>query len=270
MFSFFHIVILISETPELLLGRKLKLINMNNLKEHWNTVYSITNTNKHTWTQDVPKTTLSILDSLNLSKEAKIIDVGGGDSSLVDNLISLGYKNITVLDISEEAINITKKRLGDNAQLIKWVITDITEYKTNEKYDVWIDRATFHFLKDEKSISAYLNIVNTCITENGYLLIASFSDKGPTKCSGLDIKQYSKEALTSLFESTFNREKCMFEDHTTPAQKNQNFIYVLLKRRNIGLMPVHNNSDNEYVKYQNSNPLNAEGSCDVNSKSCCC
>ena len=261
---------MVSETPEQLLGRKLKLINMNNLKEHWNTVYSNSNTNKHTWTQDVPKTTLSILDSLKLSKEARIIDIGGGDSSLVDNLLSLGYKNITVLDISEEAINITKKRLGANAHLIKWVITDITEYKTNEKYDVWIDRAAFHFLKDEKSISAYLNLVNSCVSENGYLLIASFSDKGPTKCSGLDVKQYSKEALTSLFESTFNREKCVFEDHTTPSQKNQNFIYVLLKRRNGELLPLHTNSKDEHVKYQNTSALNAEGSCDVNSKGCCC
>ena len=243
---------------------------MNNLKEHWNTVYSKSNTHKHTWTQDVPRTTLSMLDSLKLSKEVEIIDVGGGDSSLVDNLLGLGYKNITVLDISEEALNITKKRLGDNAHYIKWVVSDITEYRMDKKYDVWIDRAAFHFLKDETSISTYLNLVNTNVSENGYILMAAFSDKGPTKCSGLEVTQYSKENLTSLFESNFNRERCVYEDHTTPSQMNQNFIYLLLKRRKLGLIPLHNNAADEIVKYQSNNALSTEGSCDVNSKGCCC
>ncbi len=241
---------------------------MNNLKEYWDNVYS--QSNKHSWNQESPNTTLSILDSLNLNKEVNIIDVGGGDSSLVDHLINLGYKNITVLDISEEAINISKKRLGENSKNVKWIVSDITEFKTDTKYDVWIDRATFHFLKDEKSISYYFNLLNSYLSVNGYFLLATFSDKGPNKCSGLNVNQYTKEKLTNLFESNFNREKCVFEDHITPSQLTQNFIYVLFKKRDFSLLPSHSNLPDQYSKPLSINAHSSEEKCDVNSKKCCC
>lgn len=253
---------------ELLVGNNKK--NMSEIKKHWEEIYNKSNLNKHTWTQDIPETTLSIIASLNINKYSHIIDVGGGDSTLVDSLLNLGYKNITVLDISENAINITKNRLGDKSQQVKWIVSDILEFVPQQQYDLWVDRAAFHFLRDEKSIKQYANLVNTSLTKNGYLLIATFSDTGPSKCSRLEVKQYNKENLTKVFESGFNREYCVFEDHLTPAHTEQNFIYGLFKHRQEGLIPSHNLTEDRFVKYQNSIVLDSETSCNIENNGCCC
>lgn len=243
---------------------------MNKIKEHWEEIYSKSNLNKYTWTQNIPETTLSIINSLNLNKNSHIIDVGGGDSTLVDNLLTLGYNNITVLDISENAINSAKKRLGIKSQKVKWVVSDVLEYVSQQQYDLWIDRAAFHFLRDEEAIKQYVNLVNKSISESGYLLIATFSDSGPTKCSGLDVKQYNKNLLTETFESGFNREYCIFEDHETPSYIVQNFIYGLFKHRQEGLKPIHSLTEDIFVKYQNNAILDPGTSCNIENKGCCC
>ena len=243
---------------------------MINFIEHWNTVYAKSIANKHSWTQDVPETTLSILASLNLNKEVSIIDVGGGDSTLADNLLNLGYKNITVLDISENAINSAKIRLGDKEQHINWVVSDIVEFNPQQQYDVWIDRAAFHFLKNEESITIYFNLTNKYVSKNGYLIMSTFSDKGPDKCSGLEVKQYSKETITKVFEQGFNRERCVFEDHITPLHIEQNFLYALFTHKEDGLKPSHNLIADQYVKYQSDTVQNTGPSCDINNKDCCC
>lgn len=243
---------------------------MSEIKTHWEGIYNKSNLSKHTWTQDIPETTLSIIASLNINKDSHIIDVGGGDSSLVDSLISLGYKNITVLDISENAINIAKNRLGDKSQQVKWVVLDVLEFVPQQRYDMWIDRAAFHFLRDEKSIKQYANLVNTSLTKDGYSLIATFSDTGPSKCSGLEVKRYSKENLTQVLEFGFNREYCVFEDHITPAHIEQNFIYVLFKHRREGVNPSHNLTEDRFVKHQNSIVLDSGTSCNIENKGCCC
>ncbi len=253
---------------ELLVGSNKKY--MSGIKKHWEEIYSKSNLNKHTWTQDIPETTLSIIDSLNINKDSHIIDVGGGDSTLVDSLLNLGYKNITVLDISENAINIAKNRLGYNSQLVNWIVSDISEFVPQQRYDLWIDRAAFHFLRDKKSIIQYVNLVNTSLTRNGYLLIATFSDTGPVKCSGLEVSQYSKENLTKVFESGFNREYCVFEDHITPAHAEQNFIYGLFKYRQEGENPSHSLTNDRFVKYQNNPVLDSGMSCNIDNKGSCC
>lgn len=244
--------------------------NMSEIKKHWEEIYKKSNLNKHTWTQDIPETTLSIIDSLNLNKDSHIIDVGGGDSKLVDNLLSLGYNNITVLDISENAIDIAKNRLGNKSQLVKWIVSNILEFFPEKQYDLWIDRAALHFLRDEKTIKQYANLVNTSLTKNGYLLMATFSDTGPSKCSGLEVKQYNKEILTKVFESGFNREYCVFEDHVTPAYTKQNFIYGLFKHRQEGLLPSHNLTEDKFVKHQTDIVSDSGASCSIENKGCCC
>lgn len=198
-------------------------------KNHWETVYETKNPNEVSWTQEIPKTSLDFIKSFDLTKKSKIIDIGGGDSKLVDFLIEEGFENITVLDISAKAIEKAKKRLGTNAQKVNWIVSDITEFEPNETYEVWHDRATFHFLTSEEQIQKYMETARKSVS--GYLTVGTFSENGPKKCSGLDIKQYSEETLTTEMENGFEKIKCITEDHTTPFETKQNFIFCSFKRQ---------------------------------------
>ena len=131
---------------------------METRKEHWEKVYSTKQPNEVSWTQELPKTSLDFVHSFNLPKSASIIDVGGGDSKLVDYLLNEGYENISVLDISEQALTRAKQRLGDNAGKVNWIVSDVTEFHPSTSYDLWHDRATFHFLNNEEEIKNYLTI----------------------------------------------------------------------------------------------------------------
>ena len=202
-------------------------------------------------------------------KNAAIIDIGGGDSKLVDHLLDLGYTNITVLDISSNALDISRKRLGERSKKVRWIVSDITQFKTDEQYDVWIDRAAFHFLREDEQIKYYTNLTKHYVSENGYLLISTFSNHGPNKCSGLDVKQYNKEDLTKLFEDNYNRERCIFEDHITPSKATQNFIYCLFKHR-LGAGVLHNQSEDEYKKHEGEIKEVDIDSCDITKKGFCC
>jgi len=192
-------------------------------KNYWETVYKTKEPCEVSWTQNVPETSLKLIDDFNLTKDAKIIDVGGGDSKLVDFLLAKGYTNITVLDISETALEKAKKRLGDKASLVNWVISDVTEFNPTSTFDVWHDRATFHFLTDKKQVKNYLKIVTKCVSK--HLVIGTFSKNGPKKCSGLEIRQYNEEGLSTEFETSFNKVNCFTENHTTPFNTTQNFIF---------------------------------------------
>ena len=154
----------------------------------------------------------------------------GFGSFFVDYLLDIGYQDITVLDISENAIERAKKRLGDKGNKVKWIIADAAEFIPSEKYDFWHDRATFHFLTDEREIGKYLNTINTSIKPTGYIVIGTFSDQGPEKCSGLEIKQYSEQTITALFKICFKKIKCILIDHKTPTGTNQNFIFCGFRR----------------------------------------
>jgi 2-polyprenyl-3-methyl-5-hydroxy-6-metoxy-1,4-benzoquinol methylase len=199
------------------------------IQEHWEHVYEHKTPKEVSWTQDKPTTSLRYIFSCAADKSASIIDVGGGDSKLVDYLLEEGYKNITVLDISSAAIERAKIRLGNKAQLVNWVVSDITAYQPDRKFDVWHDRAAFHFLTNTEQISNYIDILAKSTT--GYLVMATFSDKGPTKCSGLDIKQYSILDLQKQFEKLFQQIECLNEDHTTPFDTKQNFTFCKFKKR---------------------------------------
>ena len=200
-------------------------------KNHWETVYETKNPDQVSWTQEVPKTSLDFIHSFQLPKTLKIIDIGGGDSKLVDFLVNEGFENVTVLDISAKALDKAKKRLGENAKKINWVVSDITDFEPNTTFDVWHDRATFHFLTTTEQVAKYMETARKSV--NGFLTIGTFSENGPTKCSGLTIKQYTEDLLTTELKNGFEKIRCLTEDHTTPFQTTQNFLFCSFKRQAI-------------------------------------
>ncbi len=203
---------------------------MNKLnKNHWETVYETKNPDQVSWTQEIPKTSLDFIHSFSLPKTAKIIDIGGGDSKLVDYLLDEGFENITVLDISAKALEKSQKRLGDKATKVNWVVSDITEFEPPTTYDIWHDRATFHFLTTTEQVEKYMETARNSV--NGYLTIGTFSENGPTKCSGLEIRQYSEQNLTAELNKGFDKIRCITEDHTTPFDTKQNFLFCSFKRQ---------------------------------------
>lgn len=201
-----------------------------NKQKHWENIYQTIELKEVSWYQPTPKTSLDFIKELNVPTTARIIDIGGGDSFLVDYLLELGYQDVSVLDISETAIEKAKQRLGRKAKNVKWIVTDITTFKPTEKYDLWHDRATFHFLTSEQDISIYLNTAQQSIKPNGFLIVGAFSEEGPKKCSGIDIRQYSETSMTQCFENLFTKIKCNVVDHKTPFDTTQNFVFCSFKK----------------------------------------
>jgi ubiquinone/menaquinone biosynthesis C-methylase UbiE len=204
---------------------------MNIQKKHWETIYTNKQPNEVSWTQKIPQTSLQFISDAHLPKNAAIIDIGGGDSNFVDYLLEDGYTNISVLDISDFALQRAKQRLGKKAQKVKWIVSDVLEFKPNSKYDFWHDRAAFHFLTTELQIAQYLSTAQSFIESNGTITISTFSETGPTKCSGLFIQQYSEESLNKKLHDGFEKIKCLHENHITPFNTTQNFLYCSFKRK---------------------------------------
>jgi ubiquinone/menaquinone biosynthesis C-methylase UbiE len=201
------------------------------LKRHWNTIYQRKSSAELSWYQETPKASLDFIEQFDLNKTARIIDVGGGDSLFVDHLLERGFSNISVLDISEKAIERAQQRLGKLAMQVDWILADATEFQPRVQYDFWHDRAAFHFLTREEDIDCYLNIINRGVHPEGYLIVGTFSDRGPDKCSGLEIKKYSENMLSKKLNPNFSKIKCIHEDHTTPTQTVQNFIYCSFQKK---------------------------------------
>lgn len=198
---------------------------MNNGKKHWEEVYETKPLSEVSWYEPVPETSLQLINRLNLPKDAAIIDIGGGDSLLVDYLLEQGYTNITVLDISARAIERAKQRLNNKAERVKWIVSDILQYKTKEKYDLWYDRATFHFLTKPHDQQTYIAAVRKSLKSKGYFLLSTFTTNGPKKCSGLQIQQYSESSLSKLLKKYFTKLGCLVKTHITPFKTMQQFIY---------------------------------------------
>lgn len=203
---------------------------METVKNHWENIYGNKSSNEVSWTQAIPKTSLDFLHSFNLCKDASIIDVGGGESKLVDFLLDEGFTDVTVLDISERALERAKQRLGERASQVQWIVSDVTKFVPRRKYHVWHDRATFHFLTSAAEISKYVSLASNYIDNQGFMTIGTFSNNGPTKCSGLPIKQYSDETLTSVLIEHFEKMRCITEDHETPFHTIQNFLFCSFRK----------------------------------------
>lgn len=202
-----------------------------NRKKHWEQIYQTKALKEVSWYQPTPTVSLNFLKQFNLPLHAKIIDIGGGDSLLVDHLLQLGYTDITVLDISEKSLDKAKKRLGKAAKKVKWIVADAATFEPQEKYDFWHDRAAFHFLTEEKEITHYLNTIQKNLNPNGILVLGTFSEQGPEKCSGLHVKQYSEKSMTALLTKFFEKIKCITEEHITPFKTMQQFIFCSFKNR---------------------------------------
>ena len=200
-------------------------------KDHWEKIFASAGGHDFSWFQAYPTTSIAFLELFNLPLDAHIIDIGGGDSNLVDVLLEKGYRNISVLDISANALDLVKKRLGEKAALIKWIETDIADFVPTEKYDFWHDRAAFHFLTTEERIAKYVQLAEQNIGPGGYLVLGTFSENGPEKCSGLTIKQYSETSMSNRFDKSFKRIKCITEDHQTPFNTSQHFLFCSFRKK---------------------------------------
>lgn len=200
-------------------------------KEHWEKVFKTKPSDQVSWFQPYPKTSVEFVDLFNLPPDAAILDVGAGDSHFVDALIEKGYSNIHVLDISEAALDKAKVRLGEKAKLVNWIVSDIMDYQPDTPFDLWHDRAAFHFLTSEESIEKYISIAECYIRPGGYLILGTFSEEGPTHCSGLEIKRYNENSMSHRFERSFERIKCIREDHVTPSNTKQNFLFCSFMKK---------------------------------------
>lgn len=199
-------------------------------KKHWENIYETKKADEVSWYEPVPETSLDYFKSFKVPETAKITDIGGGDSFLVDHLLKRGYKNISVLDISEAAIERAKKRLGESASEVNWIVADAAKFEPEEEYDFWHDRAAFHFLTDPKEISDYIRTAEKAVSPGGILVIGTFSEEGPTKCSGIEIRQYSKASLSAYFSEFFEKKACKKVDHVTPSGSIQKFIFCSFRK----------------------------------------
>ena len=202
---------------------------MDQRKSHWENIYTHKSPEEVSWTQGKPVLSLSWIASLALPKDAPIIDIGGGESHLVDYLLAFGYTDLSVLDISKAALQNSQARLGDYAAKVKWIEADITTFQAKRTYALWHDRAVFHFLTQKRDIETYVQLVSTAV--NQYMLMSTFSKEGPLKCSGLPITQYDADDLTANFTKDFQLLQQETEVHTTPFNTTQAFIYALFQKR---------------------------------------
>ena len=206
-------------------------MNTEQRQQHWQRIYTEKQPEEVSWTQAVPETSLALIQSFGVAHDAAIIDIGGGDSRLVDHLLEAGYTNISVLDISAAALERAKARLGENAAKVTWIVSDILAFKPATTYTVWHDRAAFHFLTEPAQVQHYAELAKSAV--KGYMAIGTFSDNGPLKCSGLPISQYNEAGITSVFEAGFTKVKCFTEDHTTPFNTTQNFLFCSFRSQDM-------------------------------------
>lgn len=203
-----------------------------NRKAHWENIHSETEPRDLSWFQEVPTVALRMLESLGVTLESPIIDVGGGTSRLVDHLLVKGYENVTVLDVSSVALDHSRKRLGQASQGVQWIVADLFEAKLPQVYEVWHDRAVFHFLTDVHERQEYSDKLWGALAPGGHAVIATFAEDGPSRCSGLPCVRYSPESLEAeLGSDRFRLIESTQERHLTPRQQEQAFQYSVLQKR---------------------------------------
>ncbi|GAC1689192.1 MAG: class I SAM-dependent methyltransferase [Ktedonobacteraceae bacterium] len=200
------------------------------MQQHWNTIYQTKDTTQVSWYQDYPQTSMDLITSTDVKKDRPILDVGGGDSSLVDALLAQGYTDITVVDIASEALRKAQTRLGTRAQQMKWIATDVLQLPVDLQVDLWHDRATFHFLRTPEDIARYTEIAAQRINPHGYLIIGTFSLGGPQQCSGLPVSRHSEESIKRVFQAGFQHIRSFEEEHTTPFNTTQLFLWSMLQK----------------------------------------
>lgn len=202
-----------------------------NKKEHWENVYATKPHDQVSWYRDHLDNSLKMILNTAVEKDVAIIDIGGGASTLVDDLLDHGFADLSVLDISSTAIQTSKKRLGRRSSDVEWLVADITEVDLPAAhFDVWHDRAVFHFLTDPDDRRRYVELVNRSVKPGGHIIIASFGPNGPLKCSGLDVVRYSSESMHDEFGDEFQLVSSVDETHDTPFGTTQEFIYCYCRK----------------------------------------
>lgn len=197
---------------------------------HWEKVYAVKEEAEVSWYQETPEPSLELLALVKAQLNAAIIDIGGGASRLVDVLLARGFKDVTVLDLSAEALNATRKRLGQASNRAKWIVADVTEWEPPVAYDLWHDRAAFHFLNNDQRQRLYIERLRRGLRIGGHAIIGTFALDGPEKCSGLPVTRHSAESLSILLGSGFALLDTRRHEHTTPLGAVQKFQFSTFKK----------------------------------------
>jgi len=200
-------------------------------KNHWENVYATKPTQGVSWFQEHAERSLDLIRRTGVGKDASIIDVGGGASTLVDDLLAMGYSALTVLDLSAAALEAAQKRLGTRADDVQWLEADITSVVLpRHHFDVWHDRAVFHFLTTEEQRKAYIERVKHAVKPDGHVIIATFAEDGPMQCSGLPVMRYSADTLQVEFDDVLTLREHAKEEHNTPFGTTQRFVYCYFRK----------------------------------------
>ncbi len=202
-----------------------------NRKQHWNQIYQSKKPEDVSWYQHRPEFSLSLISSSSLSKDIKIIDVGGGASTLVDCLFDAGYTHLAVLDISGIALAHSRTRLGVKAASVEWFESDVTSFKPPHHFDLWHDRAVFHFLTDANDRRRYVETLLQTLVPGGIAIVSTFALDGPSKCSGLNVMRYDEQSIVAELGPEFTLQEVCRETHITPWKSKQHFVYFRLKRQ---------------------------------------
>ena len=197
-------------------------------KKHWENIYQKKEIDGVSWYQKVPTESLQLIKKYSISNSDKIIDIGCGKSFLADNLLELNYTDISLVDISSNALKEVKDRLQNKS--LNFIETDILNFNSNDKYDIWHDRAVFHFITNPEGIEKYISLCNKYINNHGILIIGAFAEDGPLKCSGLEIKRYSVDQISGLFKETFELVESFNMLHKTPFDTEQSFSFCILRK----------------------------------------
>ena len=199
---------------------------------HWENIYQQKDPERVSWFRPHLEQSLHFIETACLARDSAIIDVGGGASTLVDDLLSRGYSNVSLLDLSETAINAAKRRLGDRANAVHWIVGDVCAVDLPaHSFDFWHDRAVFHFLVEEDARKRYVQAVRHALKPGGHIVVATFGPQGPEKCSGLDVLRYDADRLHGEFGDAFVKLGSATEQHVTPAGTEQQFIYCYCRAR---------------------------------------
>jgi SAM-dependent methyltransferase len=200
-------------------------------KSHWENVYGSKRHTEVSWYQEVPDKSLALIKATGASTEDAIIDIGGGASTLVDHLLEAGFADVTVLDLAATAFDQARKRLGKQAGMVNWVVSDVTQFKPERQYRLWHDRAVLHFLTAASDRARYVEVLKDALVPGGHAIIATFGPDGPLKCSGLEIRRYSVSRLEDLLGPEFELQFHELENHQTPMGSTQQFLYSCWTRR---------------------------------------
>jgi trans-aconitate methyltransferase len=200
-------------------------------QKHWENVYATKGENEVSWFQENPTPSLELITLVDATPRSAVIDIGGGASRLVDALVQKGFQAVTVLDLSEAALAAAKARLGSRANQVKWVVADVTTWEPQQVYDIWHDRAAFHFLTEDHDRTAYVERLTRAVKPGGHAIIATFAPDGPERCSGLPVVRYDAESLSQALGGAFELVETRRHIHVTPRQAQQRFQFSVFRRR---------------------------------------